>query len=176
MFRGVLFVIFFGTILTLSGQAKDSATEVKPAKEPLRLFSFSDPHSPKKATIYAAVIPGLGQLYNRKYWKVPIVYATFGVATAFMLDNRSKMRALNTQFRKLYAINPDTTIDPNKIFLRDNYRKYRDFAILAMSAIYVLQIIDATVDAHFYKLNIDQNLQAKLNPAPGRIFQLTYTF
>lgn len=176
MFRktAILFLILSSFAGVARGQ--DSAKAVVKKKEPLHLFSFADPHSARKAGIYAAVIPGLGQVYNRKYWKVPLVYATFGTATYLMLNERKQMRNLNSQFRAAYAINKDTTIDPNLIAQRDNHRRYRDFALLAMTGIYVFQIIDATVDAHFYKLNLDQNLSAKLNPSPSRIFQLTYQF
>lgn len=168
----LLFVLLLLPLAGLTGQNMDST--VKKEKIPLRLFSFSDPHSPTKATIYSAVIPGLGQLYNRKYWKVPVVYATFGTATGFMLYQRSEMRILNDSFRAQYS--RGITPSPYDIEDRDRARQYRDFAILAMSAIYVLQIVDATVDAHFYKLNIDQNLEARLSPSPSSAFRLTYRF
>ena len=145
-------------------------------KQPLKLFSWGPPHSPTKASIYSAVIPGLGQVYNRKYWKLPLVYATFGTATWYMLDQRSKMRRLNDQFRRAYSLNADTIIDPNLLARRDNHRRMRDFSILAMTAVYALQIIDATVDAHFFSFNIDQQLSARVSPAPSRFCTLTYRF
>lgn len=169
------FIILVSTLF-LSAKAQDStAIEIK-KKEPLHLFTFRDPHSPKKASIYAAVLPGLGQIYNRKYWKVPIVYATLGAATYSMVYFRGEMRKLNSQFTAAYKLNPDTSLNLNLIAERDNNRRYRDFSILAMTAIYALQIIDATVDAHFYKFNIDQNLEVKMNPSTSNFFQIAYTF
>lgn len=157
------------------GAQNDSASAVK-KKEPFRFFSWSDPHSPTKASLYSAILPGLGQAYNRKWVKVPVVYATFGTAAWFMLDQRQKMRDLNKQFKAAYALNPDTSIDVNLIARRDNHRRMRDFGILALTGIYALQIIDATVDAHFYKLNIDQDLTARFRPSPSRFLTLSYQF
>ena len=89
------------TLLSLLAEAHGQADSTAPApKQPLRLFSWSDPHSATKASIYSAVIPGLGQAYNRKYWKMPLVYASMGAATWFMLDQRSKMRDLNMRFEQ----------------------------------------------------------------------------
>lgn len=169
----ILLVLLFSWATVMSAQTDST---VKKPKEPLRFFSWSDPHSPTKATIYSAILPGLGQAYNRKWVKVPIVYATMGTAAWFMLDQRQKMRDLNKGFKAAYALNPDTTIDVNLISRRDNHRRMRDFGILALTGIYALQIIDATVDAHFYKLNIDQDLSAQFRPSPSRFLTFTYRF
>jgi hypothetical protein len=166
----VLWVLLGGC--SFATAQSDSA--VKKEKPPLRLFHLGPPHSPTKAAVYSAVIPGAGQLYNRKYWKVPVVYAGMGAATWLMLDQRSKTRKLNIQFEQAYAINKDTLLDANLVAQRDDHRRMRDFGILAMTAIYALQIIDATVDAHFFRFNIDQNLSAGFRPSPNRILTVTY--
>ena len=169
--RLIVLFAMFGLALQANAQT-DSA--VKNEKPPLRLFHLGPPHSPTKAAIYSAVIPGAGQLYNRKYWKLPVVYAGMGAATYLMLDQRSKVLKMNTQFERAYAINKDTMLDANLIAQRDNHRRMRDFGILAMTAVYALQIIDATVDAHFFRLNIDQNLSARFHPSPARLCTVTY--
>jgi hypothetical protein len=176
-FKFLLLLICFSGFNTV--QSQDSTvrdTVSKTPKIPLRLFSFSDPHSPTKASIYSAVIPGLGQVYNQKYWKLPVIYAAMGGTAWFMLDQRKQMRKLNLEFKAAYALNKDTLISADLLSQRDNNRRFRDFGILALSAIYVLQIADATVDAHFFKLNIDQNLEAYLSPSPNKSFTLTYRF
>ncbi|MCC7298572.1 MAG: hypothetical protein IT244_09590 [Bacteroidia bacterium] len=170
-----LLLFIFIALSSLVGYAQDtSSSEVKTPKPPLKLLSFADPHNPTKASIYSAVLPGLGQVYNQKYWKVPVIYASMGTATYFMLTQRQIMRDSNASFRALAAANKSP--DAFAIKARDNARRYRDFAIISISAIYVLQIVDATVDAHFYKLNIDQDLEAKFNPTPTRFCTLTYRF
>lgn len=160
-------LIVIASILTLCGRLHgQSDTAIKPERKQL--------HSPTKAAVFSAVIPGAGQLYNRKYWKFPVVYAGMGAAAYLMLDQRSKMRKLNLQFEKAYAINKDTSLDANLIAERDDHRRMRDFGILTMTAVYALQIIDATVDAHFFRFNINQNLSARINTRPTRFLTITY--
>jgi hypothetical protein len=168
--------VYAALLLLCSRVNGQSDSAAKTEKTPLRLFYLGTPHSPTKAGIYSAVIPGAGQLYNRKFWKFPVVYAGMGAATYLMLDQRAKMRQLNLQFEKAYTINKDTILDANLISERDNHRRMRDFGILAMTAVYALQIIDATVDAHFFRFNIDQNLSARVHPSPSRVLTVTYQF
>jgi len=168
-------IAFHVLLLLCSYSHAQTDSSDKPVKPPLRLLYFGAPHSPTKAGIYGAVIPGAGQLYNRKYWKFPVVYAGLGASTYLMINQRAKMRKLNLQFENAYVIKSDTTLDANLIAERDNHRRMRDFGILAMTAVYALQIIDATVDAHFFRFNIDQNLSARIHPSPARLFTVTYS-
>ncbi len=128
--------------------------------------SKSHKHSPHKASIYSAVLPGLGQAYNRKYWKMPIVYAALGTSTYFIIENRKQMLAKQDALTLLLdgdpATNPvgddaTTPIDVLKA-QRNTYRTNRDYSIITTAAFYIINIVDATVDAHFYKFNIDQPL------------------
>lgn len=136
------------------------------------LYSFAESkdtvkkHSPKKATIYSAVLPGLGQAYNHKYWKIPIVYAAIGTSSYFIYFNRKEMRLRQDALTAILDSDPNTV--PSNEFKnipedvlkaqRNNYRTNRDYSIIATAAFYLLNIVDATVDAHFYKFNIDQPL------------------
>ena len=129
-------------------------------------------HSPKKATILALTMPGAGQIYNQKYWKVPVVYAALGISIYNLISNQTNMTNMNDSFRTIYA--SGKTPSPLSITQRENYRINRDASIIAVSIIYVLQVIDATVDAHFFKFDINQNLSAKFHPERNRIFALTY--
>lgn len=149
-------------------------------------------HSPKRAT-YLSLIPGVGQIYNKKYWKLPIVYVGFGVAGYFGFWNRGEYRKYNEAYIcKLN--NPDNqlivTWDPvsnsyvtsvnNKIecdnelaskytseqlkSARDYYRRNMELSFIVMGLWYVLQILDATVDAHLYYWNVDENLSVRIEP------------
>ncbi len=129
-------------------------------------------HSPKRATIYSAVIPGLGQVYNRKYWKVPIIYGGLGVATLIMLDNRARLRELRTDISYLTDTSSSTMPIHNPgsnlaqlVALRDFRRQNRDYSIIAMGVIYVLNIVDAAVDAHLFDFNINKKLSGRVEPA-----------
>lgn len=150
-------------------------------------------HSPKKATIYSAVLPGLGQAYNRKYWKIPIIYAALGTSTYFLIRNADSMRQRQDALKVMLDGDPNT-VPPGKYANtptsvlkseRNYYRTNRDYSIIALSAFYLLNILDATVDAHFYKFNIDQPLsmqkQRKWHLAGNRVgmvptFGLSYRF
>lgn len=149
-------------------------------------------HSPKKAT-YLSLIPGAGQIYNKKYWKLPIVYAGFGVTGYFAFWNRGEyikyqdayICKLNTPENELivewdpvsgsYICSADNKYtcdnelaqkydaDQLKTF-RDYYRRNMELSYILMGVWYVLQILDATVDAHLYYWNVDENLSVKLEP------------
>lgn len=129
-------------------------------------------HSPRKATILALSLPGAGQIYNQKYWKVPVVYAALGISIYSLISNQTNMTNMNDSFRNIYAMGK--TPNPLSIQQREDYRINRDASIIAVSIIYVLQVIDATVDAHFFKFDINQNLSADFHPERNRIFSLTY--
>ena len=104
-------------------------------------------HSPHKASLYSALLPGLGQAYNEKYWKIPIVYAGIGISTYFMFKNRDSLRKTQNALNLLSDNDSNTNPATN-----------RDYSIIAMAAFYIINIVDATVDAHFYKFNIDKPL------------------
>lgn len=129
-------------------------------------------HSPKTATILALALPGAGQIYNQKYWKVPIVYGALGYSIYSLIQNQNSLNEMNDTFRNMYA----RGITPSKILTnqRDGYRINRDVSIIALSVVYVLQVIDATVDAHFFKFDINQNLSARIAPTPTTFLSFSY--
>ncbi len=127
-------------------------------------------HSPLKATMLSATLPGLGQIYNGKYWKVPIIYATYaGVAYALNFNNTNYQR-----FRRAWVArvdgNPNTTDEfPNRstdVLLRatNYYRRNLELTYIVAAAVYVLNILDATVDAHLLDFDVGENLSMKLMP------------
>lgn len=129
-------------------------------------------HSPKKATIMALTLPGSGQIYNRKYWKVPIVYAGLGGSIYAIGRFRGNMKTLNDSISRIYAMGK--TPSAQLIQDRDNQRSRRDVAILCLTGVYVLQVLDAVVDAHFYKFNINDKIAVEWNPSPTRMMSFRY--
>lgn len=129
-------------------------------------------HSPRTATILALALPGAGQIYNHKYWKVPLVYAGLGYSIYSLIQNQHSLNEMNDTFRNMYA----RGLTPSKILTnqRNGYRINRDVSIIAISVIYVLQVIDATVDAHFFKFDINQSLSARINPSTTTFLSFTY--
>lgn len=128
-------------------------------------------HSPFKATIMSAALPGMGQVYNGKWWKVPIIYGAFGGLTYSSVANDIKFRT----YKKAYLIrvddDPNTTdefegrySDANLRELVDFYQRNRDISLIFTGVIYALNIIDASVDAHLKDFDVSDDLSLKVRP------------
>lgn len=118
------------------------------------------------------MLPGAGQVYNKKIWKVPIVYSALVASVYFFNDFNQKVRTQNTYFTNLYAQNKQPSVF--EIEQRDNDRVSRDVAGIAFVLVYVLQVVDATVDAHFFEFNIDQKLGVSVLQSPQNALSFTY--
>ena len=141
-------------------------------------------HSPKLAT-WLALIPGAGQAYNRKYWKIPIVYAGFGVTIYFAVTNNNEYHLYRDAYDYQTGIKTDVsdkakeestkyTAD-NLITLRDYYRRNMELSWIITAAWYIVQIIDANVDAHFFYYEISDDLTLHLEPQCVISNDLTYS-
>ncbi len=131
-------------------------------------------HSPHKATIYSLVLPGLGQAYNKKYWKIPIIYAGFGFFGYSIKINHVEMKKFTEAYRyvtnkETYPIdNPYIVRYPNPSDLlrgRDFYRRKVELNIIYSGVLYLLNVVDAAVDAHFFDYDVSDNLALRLEPA-----------
>ncbi|MFT7588802.1 MAG: hypothetical protein ACI959_001014 [Limisphaerales bacterium] len=128
-----------------------------------------DRHSPTKAAWKSAVIPGWGQVYNDKYWKVPIVYGGLGGLGYWIYFNADN----HNQYRQaIIAINDEdsTTLNPfggtesTLINTREIWRRQLDLSIIFFAAFYGLQIVDAVVDAHLYEFDVSDDLTIRWKP------------
>ena len=140
-------------------------------------------HSPKTAT-WLALIPGAGQAYNHKYWKMPIVYAGFGATFYFAVTNKDDYHL----YRDAYDYKMGTKTDvsdkaieeankytpDNLITLRDYYRRNMELSWIIAAAWYVVQIIDANVDAHFFYSEISDDLTLHVEPQCVITNNITY--
>ncbi|WP_372473491.1 DUF5683 domain-containing protein [Capnocytophaga sp. ARDL2] len=124
-----------------------------------------DHQAPSKAAFYSAVVPGLGQIYNKSYWKLPIAYGGLGFSTYLYFNNhRNYNRWRNEYKRRLQGIH-DTT-DPyfgrldNDRLIRGQriYQRNRDLALVVTIGIYALNILDANIDAHLKQFDISEDL------------------
>ncbi len=137
------------------------------------VYCYNDKkHSPAAATIFSTLVPGLGQVYNKKYWKVPIIYG--GLSTFYFIadwNNRGYTR-FKTALKYKIDDDPNTvdefngqrTADELRYYM-NAYRRNRDMSILGFSAVYVLNILDANVDAHLFDWNVDDDLGIRVEPA-----------
>jgi hypothetical protein len=127
-------------------------------------------HSPKKATLLSVALPGTGQLYNRKYWKAPIVYAALGTSIYFFTYNRIEYN----KFRSAYIDRLDSTktapawangIPTDRLRAEsEQFRNRSEFAFIGVFLVYILQIVDATVDAHLFTFDVSDDLSLRLLP------------
>lgn len=149
-------------------------------------------HSPKKATLYAVVLPGMGQVYNKKYWKLPIVYGAFGTVGYYIYANNNLYSQYKTAYKYRTDGNPLTIdnyvgvyTDENLQVLSDHYRRNLELSIIASAAVYALSILDATVDAHLFDFQVNDDLSLRFEPTfinayflkkPVSGFKLTFNF
>jgi hypothetical protein len=127
-------------------------------------------HSVSKATWLSTAFPGLGQFYNKKYWKLPIVYGALGTTAFFIYDNNQQYQLFLNAFEA--RIDDDPTNDSFTQFnerqlieLQNIYRKWRDLSIILTVFGYALNILDAHVDAHLFYYDIDDDLSIHWEPS-----------
>lgn len=139
---------------------------------------------PRKAAIYSAIFPGLGQIYNKKYWKVPIVYTAVGIPIYTFFDNKrwynrlryalevgsmdptdptynDALSAVDSKLQK-FVVGGRSDVLLN---WRNEYRKNMDYSILFTLLFWGLNVVDATVDAHLKGFNVNDNLTLQVKPA-----------
>ena len=114
-------------------------------------------HSATKAIMYALVLPGLGQAYNKKYYKIPIVYAALGGIGYILYYNNTNYKQASLD----YATDPS---DLNERYLRA-WRRNLELSYIGLIAVYALQVIDAYVDAQLYSWDVNDNLSMRVSPS-----------
>lgn len=126
-------------------------------------------HSPKKAAIMSVALPGLGQVYNRKYWKVPIIYAGIGTSLFYAFSNDKKYK----DFKIAYVTRikggdeaPEfvNTSDESLLSSVDFHKRNRDLSFIVAGLFYVFNIVDASVDAHLFTFPKNDNLSFNIQP------------
>ncbi|MCF0207675.1 MAG: hypothetical protein HUK15_09635 [Bacteroidales bacterium] len=131
-------------------------------------------HSPRTASLLA-IVPGAGQAYNHKYWKMPIVYATMGACIYVVVSNQKQF----SRYKKAYMLRDAGEVDEFNGILSsqailnnmDSKRTIRDYALAGTILLYALQIVDANVDAHLFYFDVGDNLSARFYP---QSFSLDY--
>jgi hypothetical protein len=157
LFIGITFLFFFA--LPSNAQVTDT-TKIKP-----------NYHSPRKATIYSTVLPGLGQIYNKKYWKAPLIYAAAGGLIYSFQFNQSHYVKYRDAYKYRIDNDPSTVdnyvgkySDSNLDELQKYYHRYRDLTVIGFAALYIINIVDATVDAHLFRFDVSDDLSLNIHP------------
>lgn len=167
----------------IAAQSSDSSQVDSSAPRQIRLDTFPlNKHIPRRATIRSAIIPGWGQAYNKKYWKIPIVYAAIGVPVATFIYNKNWYNRTRAAARMLSATPIDTAnyrnrVDeklyvffsrpsalPSLLNYRNEFRRNMDYSVLFVLVAWGLNVVDATVDGHLKEFDVSDDLSFHVKP------------
>ena len=181
----LFFIVFFFLSLFVCcnsfAQQKNDSSVIKKQdsiqsnkKNILALDTSAKKYNPKVATFRSAVLPGWGQAYNKKYWKIPIIYGALGITTGIFIYNLKTYKQLKEAviLRSDNIPSNDSLIDPKFINLstesirsyRNSYRQNVDYSVLFFLVFWGLNVVDATVDAHLKAFDVNDNLSLRIKP------------
>ena len=171
LFAGLILLLFGNSFLpaqqdTLSSPA-DSLKALQIDKTLVTKNLTTDINAPAKAAFYSAVLPGLGQAYNKQYWKIPLVYALIGGGIYLYQSNQNQYLRYRKAYQNRLLGYPDEFPQYSTDILitaQSYYRRNRDLSLMATVLMYVLNIVDANVSAHLRLWNINDNLSWRLVP------------
>ena len=147
----------------------DKSTVERDSIEKVRAMNRRIYAAPRRASIMSAVVPGLGQIYNRKYWKLPIIYGGLGAFGYLFMINNDEYQSYRRNLVAIYDGDPATVnktpysaeqLQSQKAY----YKRFRDLSAIGMGVIYILNIIDANVDAHLRTFDVSDDLSLKIRP------------
>lgn len=203
MFRTIVFIFIIWLGLYVSSYAQESAKvntlQVKAvennASKVKQITWNTDPLSPAKAAFYSAILPGLGQIYNKSYWKVPLVYGAIGTGVYFYIRNTKEFDRYQSAYKRRLAGYTDDEFYGNRgdgqprlstdglRRAQQFYRRNQELSLLITVGLYALNIIEANVDAHLKQFNVDENLSLEpfiqsneINAKPQFGITLSYKF
>lgn len=133
-------------------------------KDTIKKSSEINVLAPAKAAFYSAVFPGMGQIYNKKYWKVPLVYGALGTTIYFYINNNKKYHLYRDAYKQRLEGLPDdyAYLDNSRLIAAQKfYQNNRDLSALLTGLFYILNILDANVDAHLMQFNVNDKLTVK---------------
>lgn len=166
------FIPIFLLLLTINKSFAQDSLKVKLADSiaitpVLKKTSIFNALSPAKAAFYSAILPGLGQAYNGKYWKIPFVYAALGTGVYFYTSNNSLYNRVRTAYKLRLNQKPDEFDGINGkpylskdalIAAQKTFKKDKDLSFLITIGLYVLQIIEASANAHLLQFNVNNTI------------------
>jgi len=128
--------------------------------------SYAKRFDPRKALLFAAVLPGSGQVYNKKYWKLPLVYGGFGLLiNAVSFYQKAYVKYKDELFITINGGTPPSGLGTDQLrSIVDQARRQRDFFLVLNGLMYMLQMVDAHVDAHLKEFDLNPKLQAHFEP------------
>lgn len=153
--RQIMMWSFIGAGVFYYASLMDGVVSYKSDKDPL----------PGRATIYSILLPGLGQIYNKEYWKLPIYWGGMVGAAHFWAVNQKNFIRFRDIYRESVEPGYSGPISSEQAkYYRNTYRRYRDYSIVAFGLVYLLQIIDANVFCYMHDFNVSDDLEVNLSP------------
>ena len=164
------------------GVSGDSLSKVATPVTDKKVDSVLKTHSVRKAVIRSAILPGWGQIYNKKYWKLPLVYGALGVTAYIFLDNIQVYKDSRFAYKAKYqASKPNATAADSVLYFRikeeylpysleslrqnrDQFRRYIDYSVLFFVFFWGLNVVDAAVDAHLKSFDVSDDLSLRIRP------------
>jgi hypothetical protein len=170
-----IIIFFFFCISLFSQENPDVFIDIPPTTEKIemknkkdKVFYFAPDHSPKKAALLSLAAPGLGQIYNKKYWKIGLFYTAIGGSAGFLGWNAKNLRTYNKALSSRF--NPDVPdllpqLSEGQITnQRDFYRRNVELMGVVTIGMYVWNILDAFVDGHLRNFDVSDDLSLKITP------------
>ncbi len=167
MFQKIIYSVFICFFCWNYSFGQEKFNDFKTTIDTTLTSQTIDPLAPATAAFYSAVLPGLGQAYNKKYWKIPLVYAALGTGVYFYINNKNEYERYQTAFKYRISGRPDEFdgVDGNPNISEDGLiraqevlKKNRDLALFITIGLYILNIIEANVDAHLDDKAFNTNL------------------
>lgn len=185
-----LFLLLFFVLLSNFSVAQETdpvylVEDKKEKEEQLEAFESGEydkmnPLAPAKAAFYSAILPGLGQAYNKRYWKIPLVYAAIGSTAYAFINNNNVYHKFRDAFKSRrigFATDPYYDLNDSGIIIgqpdvsdsslqkaQERAQEARDFSLVLTIGMYALNIIDANVDAHLKQFNVNADLSVDYRP------------
>ena len=183
----LLLLLILGSAALFAQEKEKTKKEKKAASDTLvvtkkaqnRYDSASAAHRPRTAAIRSAILPGLGQIYNKKYWKLPIVYGALGISGGIFFYNLKNYKDSRFAYRVKYNMRVNRTDSALYAQIRDNlkplseeslrfyrnqFRRDIDYSVLFMLLLWGLNVVDAAVDAHLKTFDVSPDLSLQIKP------------
>jgi hypothetical protein len=168
----VFFIAFFSASLFAQQDSIPETVKIDDlkVKGKIQKGGIYDPLAPSKAAFYSAIFPGMGQIYNKKYWKAPIVWGALAIPVYYYQINNTDYRRFRNAYRLRKAgLQDEFTLDSGEEIVsietlesaQEQLRENRDFSLLSGIILYILQIVEASVNAHLLQFNTDDNISFK---------------
>lgn len=158
-------------LCAVTSLAQENMEVEAPFKSPADSIELKAKHSPKKAALLSAACPGLGQIYNKKYWKLPIVYGGIAGLGTWVAFNQINLKGYTNAYKLELDDDPSTigsykgAVGSNQLRVkRDDAKRNLDLSIILLCVYYSFNILDAAVDAHLYDYSITEDLSVRIEP------------